>query len=48
LSLPIGLIILGMLNFMNEWYTPGGSLTPEQLGDSFYALIREGVAQPAT
>jgi AcrR family transcriptional regulator len=48
LSRPIGLAILSMLNFMNEWYTTDSQLTPEQLGEGFFTLVRDGIVNRAS
>lgn len=45
LARPVALIILGMVNFMNHWYTPDGRLTAEQIGTEFFDLVWHGVAR---
>lgn len=45
LSQAISLAVLGMMNFMNEWYTPGGRLTAEEVGAGFFALVWDGIVR---
>ncbi|MGY4783705.1 TetR family transcriptional regulator [Rhodococcus opacus] len=41
----VALAILGMLNFMNEWYAPGGRSEPRQIGETFFDILWNGVAK---
>ncbi len=36
-------LVFGMINSIIEWYKPGGSLGPEQLGDLVVAIVFEGL-----
>lgn len=36
-------IVIGMLNFMNQWYAPGGRLSPEEIGAGFFDLMWNGL-----
>ena len=40
------MLILGSLNWVAEWYRPGG-LSPAQLGDLATAILLDGIAAPA-
>jgi len=35
--------LLGMLNFMNQWYRPGGRLSPAKIGNEFFDLVWNGL-----
>ena len=39
----IAIIIMGMLNFMNEWYSPRGRLSAQQISTGFFDVIRNGL-----
>jgi AcrR family transcriptional regulator len=43
LAQPMGLIILGMVNFMDQWYTPGGRLSPDEIAAGFCSLFWDGI-----
>ncbi|GAA1505992.1 TetR family transcriptional regulator [Nocardioides humi] len=45
LSRPVALVVLGMVNFMNHWYTPDGRLSPDQIGSAFFELVWQGISQ---
>lgn len=36
-------LVFGMINSIIEWYKPGGSLGPKQLGDLVVAIVFEGL-----
>jgi AcrR family transcriptional regulator len=38
------LAVLGMCNWLCQWYRPGGRLGPEQIGDRFADLVLDGLA----
>jgi AcrR family transcriptional regulator len=39
----VGLSILGMMNFVNEWYTPNDPLDPNEIGREFFSLVWDGI-----
>lgn len=47
LSRPMGLAILGMMNFMDQWYTPSGRLSPDGIAAGFFSLIWDGILMRA-
>jgi AcrR family transcriptional regulator len=47
LAQPLGLAILGMVNFMDQWYAPGGRLRPDEIAAGFFSLIWEGILKRA-
>jgi AcrR family transcriptional regulator len=47
LAQPMSLIILGMVNFMNQWYAPGGRLSPDEIAAGFFSLIWDGILKRA-
>jgi AcrR family transcriptional regulator len=40
-------LLFGTVNSLIEWYTPGGRLTPQQIGDALVALTLDGLRTPA-
>jgi AcrR family transcriptional regulator len=45
LARPVSLCLLGMMNFMNEWYTPKGRLSGGKVGEEFFQLVTAGMAR---
>lgn len=41
------LAILGMCNWLYEWYSPDGAFQPRQIAGMFSELVLNGLAQPA-
>jgi hypothetical protein len=39
-------LLFGTVNSLIEWYTPGGRLTPDQIGDALVALTLGGLRTP--
>jgi AcrR family transcriptional regulator len=39
----LGVLMMGSLNFMGEWYTPGGRLSPEQISSGFSDIFLGGL-----
>lgn len=37
------LTLLGMVNYLPQWYRPGGRLSPEQIADGYWRLIAGGL-----
>lgn len=35
------LTLLGMVNYLPQWYRPGGRLTPDQIADGYWRLIAQ-------
>lgn len=51
LPLPVGVTTLGVVgaaNWAHRWYKPGGSLTPEAIGDGFADMILNGLRAAPT
>lgn len=47
-SKAVSMGIFGMMNWMYRWYKPGGSVTPDVLGDQFADMVLGGlVCQPS-
>jgi AcrR family transcriptional regulator len=42
------LAILGMCNWLFEWYSPDGPLTPREIAANYAALVTKGLAAPAS
>lgn len=40
----LGVLMMGSLNFMGEWYTPGGRLSPEEISSGFYDIFLNGIS----
>jgi AcrR family transcriptional regulator len=40
-------LLFGTVNSLIEWYTPGGRLTPDEIGDALVALTLDGLRTPA-
>jgi len=43
----LGVLMMGGLNFMGEWYTPGGRLPPEQIAAGYCDIFMNGLATRA-
>ena len=41
------LFILGAINWVPQWYSEGGSLTPDQIADTFTDRVLHGLLRPA-
>lgn len=39
----IRLLVLSAVNWVYQWYSPDGPLSPEEVADRFYAIISEGL-----
>jgi AcrR family transcriptional regulator len=37
--------VLGMINWMHQWYRPGGRLSARAIGEQFAAMVIDGLAQ---
>jgi AcrR family transcriptional regulator len=40
-------LLFGTVNSLIEWYTPGGRLSPDDIGDALVALTLDGLRTPA-
>jgi AcrR family transcriptional regulator len=38
--------ILGMVNWMHQWYRPGGRLTATEIGEQYAGMIIDGLTSP--
>lgn len=48
LMLPVGVTtmgVLGTVNWAHRWYKPGGSLSPEAIGDGFARMLLDGLME---
>lgn len=41
------LLILGAINWVPQWYSEGGALTPDQIADAFADRLLEGLLSPS-
>jgi TetR/AcrR family transcriptional regulator, cholesterol catabolism regulator len=42
------LAVLGMCNWLCQWYRPGGRLSPAEVGDQFADLVLDGLRAPTS
>lgn len=38
--------LLGMCNWLSQWYRPGGQYTPSQIADMFVSMVERGLITP--